>query len=55
MGGEADVVISDDGVGGATLRPGHGLAGRVAAAGGTFAVDSPAGGLTRIEVTLPCA
>jgi signal transduction histidine kinase len=57
-GGDVDVVISDDGVGGAVLSPGHGLAGlagRVAAAGGTLAVDSPAGGPTRIEVTLPCA
>jgi signal transduction histidine kinase len=52
------VVIADDGVGGAVQRPGHGLAGlagRVAAAGGTLSVDSPAGGPTRIEVTLPCA
>ncbi|GAB2481483.1 sensor histidine kinase [Promicromonospora xylanilytica] len=57
-GASVDVVISDDGVGGAVLSPGHGLAGlagRVAAAGGTLAVDSPAGGPTRIEVTLPCA
>jgi signal transduction histidine kinase len=57
-GDVVDVVISDDGVGGAVPRPGHGLAGlagRVAAAGGTLAVDSPAGGPTRIEVTLPCA
>lgn len=57
-GGIVDVVISDDGVGGAVLAPGHGLAGlagRVAAAGGTLVVDSPAGGPTRIEVTLPCA
>ena len=57
-GGVVDVTISDDGVGGAALSPGHGLAGlagRVAAAGGTLAVDSPAGGPTRIEVTLPCA
>lgn len=52
------VVVSDDGVGGARPRPGHGLAGlagRVAAAGGTLGVVSPAGGPTRIEVTLPCA
>ncbi|WP_165362684.1 sensor histidine kinase [Promicromonospora panici] len=51
------VTITDDGVGGAVQRPGHGLAGlsgRVAAAGGTLAVESPAGGPTRIEVTLPC-
>lgn len=52
------VTVGDDGVGGAQTRPGHGLAGlagRVAAAGGTLSVDSPAGGPTRIEVTLPCA
>ncbi|MFC8797583.1 sensor histidine kinase [Promicromonospora sp. NPDC057138] len=52
------VVIADDGVGGAAQQPGHGLAGlagRVAAAGGTLTVDSPTGGPTRIEVTLPCA
>lgn len=52
------VVIADDGVGGARPRPCHGLAGlagRVAAAGGTLGVVSPAGGPTRIEVTLPCA
>ncbi|MFD2795666.1 sensor histidine kinase [Promicromonospora vindobonensis] len=52
------VVISDDGVGGAVVSPGHGLAGlagRVAAAGGSLLVASPVGGPTRIEVTLPCA
>ncbi|MFI9485925.1 sensor histidine kinase [Promicromonospora sp. NPDC052451] len=52
------VVVCDDGVGGARPQAGHGLAGlagRVAAAGGTLTVDSPAGGPTRIEVTLPCA
>ncbi len=55
---EVHVTITDNGVGGAVLSPGHGLAGlagRVAAAGGTLAVDSPAGGPTRIEVNLPCA
>jgi signal transduction histidine kinase len=52
------VVVTDDGVGGAVSQPGHGLAGlagRVAAAGGTLGVVSPVGGPTRIEVTLPCA
>lgn len=52
------VVITDDGIGGALPRPGHGLAGltgRVAAAGGALTVDSPVGGPTRIEVTLACA
>ncbi|WP_285106773.1 histidine kinase [Promicromonospora sp. MEB111] len=58
---EADimrVVISDDGGGGAAPRPGHGLAGlagRAAAAGGALTIESPVGGPTRIEVTLPCA
>jgi signal transduction histidine kinase len=60
LGGDAvvHVAITDDGVGGAAPQPGHGLAGlagRVAAAGGTLTVDSPTGGPTRIEVTLPCA
>jgi signal transduction histidine kinase len=52
------VTITDNGVGGALPHPGHGLAGlsgRVAAAGGTLTIDSPTGGPTRIEVTLPCA
>lgn len=55
---EVRVEVTDDGVGGAVPRPGHGLAGltgRVAAAGGALTVDSPSGGPTRIEVTLPCA
>ncbi|MFD7307552.1 sensor histidine kinase [Promicromonospora sp. NPDC059942] len=55
--GDVHVVISDDGAGGAAPRPGHGLAGltgRAAAAGGALTIESPAGGPTRIEVTLPC-
>ena len=51
------VVVSDDGVGGAVVRRGSGLAGlrdRVAAHGGTFDVASPRGGGTRIEVAIPC-
>jgi len=49
--------ISDDGVGGAVLRRGSGLAGlrdRVAAHGGTLEVFSPRGEGTRIEVAIPC-
>ncbi|MFI2486333.1 sensor histidine kinase [Promicromonospora kroppenstedtii] len=56
-GPEIRVEITDNGRGGALPRPGHGLAGltgRVAAAGGTLTVDSPSGGPTRVEVTLPC-
>ena len=52
------LVVSDDGVGGAVAGSGSGLAGmadRVAAQGGTLAVDSPAGAGTRIAVELPCA
>jgi signal transduction histidine kinase len=51
------VSISDDGVGGAVVRRGSGLAGlrdRVVAHGGTLEIVSPHGGGTRIEVTIPC-
>ena len=49
--------VSDDGVGGATVRRGSGLAGlidRVAAHGGSLEIASPRGGGTRIEVAIPC-
>ena len=55
--GTLRVVVSDDGVGGAVVRRGSGLAGlrdRVAAHGGTFDVVSPQGGGTRIEAVIPC-
>ncbi len=51
-----DVVVSDDGDGGAVLTPGHGIAGldeRVRGLGGVLAVDSPAGGPTVISAHLP--
>jgi signal transduction histidine kinase len=51
------VTIADDGVGGAVVRRGSGLAGlkdRVAAHGGTFELVSPRGGGTRVEVAIPC-
>jgi len=50
------VLVTDDGGGGATVAAGGGLAGlaaRVAAIDGTFAVDSPAGGPTRVEAIIP--
>lgn len=50
------VTVSDDGVGGASLAKGHGLAGlddRVRAAGGVLAVDSPVDGGTRLTAALP--
>ncbi len=52
------LVVADDGIGGAKSAAGTGLAGmadRVAAQGGTLALDSPAGAGTRIAVELPCA
>jgi signal transduction histidine kinase len=52
------LVVADDGVGGASPVAGRGLAGmadRVAASGGTLAVESPSGAGTRIAVELPCA
>ncbi|MFC5338047.1 sensor histidine kinase [Leucobacter denitrificans] len=50
--------VEDDGIGGAELQPGGGLDGitnRVRAAGGTIQIDSPAGGPTAVEVSVPCA
>jgi signal transduction histidine kinase len=52
------LVVADDGVGGAAPDSGRGLAGmadRVAAQGGTLALESPPGAGTRIAVELPCA
>jgi signal transduction histidine kinase len=54
---ELDVVVADDGPGGADLAAGGGLDGlrrRVAALDGDLTVASPAGEGTRIEVRLPC-
>jgi signal transduction histidine kinase len=51
------IVVADDGVGGAHLAKGHGLAGladRVRALGGTLTVTSPVGGPTEIRADLPC-
>jgi signal transduction histidine kinase len=56
--GRLELEIRDDGRGGADARRGSGLQGmadRVAALDGTFVVDSPLGGGTRILVVLPCA
>ncbi len=52
------VVVEDDGVGGALVVPGHGLAGladRLRAVDGVLAVDSPRGGPTRTVAELPWA
>lgn len=50
--------VEDNGVGGARVQPGGGLDGimnRIVAAGGTPRLDSPAGGPTALEVSVPCA
>ncbi|MFK4114143.1 sensor histidine kinase [Microbacterium sp. NPDC006705] len=50
--------VEDNGVGGARVIPGGGLDGiinRITAAGGTTRLDSPAGGPTALEVSVPCA
>jgi signal transduction histidine kinase len=50
--------VEDNGMGGARILPGGGLDGisnRVAAAGGTSLLVSPAGGPTSLEVSVPCA
>ncbi|WP_349897148.1 sensor histidine kinase [Parafrigoribacterium soli] len=53
-----DLVITDDGRGGADILDGHGLAGlheRLRGIGGTLDVQSPAGGPTVISAQLPIA
>ena len=54
--GELRIVVSDDGCGGADPAGGSGLvglAGRIGALDGTFAVHSPIGGPTVVTATLP--
>lgn len=56
LGGVVVVVVTDNGVGGASLSRGHGLAGladRLAGVDGTLTVTSPAGGPTQITATIP--
>jgi signal transduction histidine kinase len=55
-GGDVEVVVRDNGVGGAVISPGGGLAGlrdRVAELGGTLAVHSPPGAGTTVRATIP--
>ncbi|MFS0866496.1 sensor histidine kinase [Microbacterium sp. 179-B 1A2 NHS] len=50
--------VEDNGIGGATVAPGGGIDGimnRIVAAGGTARLDSPVGGPTALEVSVPCA
>jgi signal transduction histidine kinase len=56
-GRRLSIAVHDNGVGGAHLAKGHGLAGladRVLAIGGTLTVTSPHGGPTEIHADLPC-
>ena len=57
IGEQVHLLVVDDGVGGADSAVGSGLRGiadRVAAAGGSMHVHSPAGRGTRLELELPC-
>ena len=52
------VQVSDDGVGGANVNAGSGIAGlrdRVGGVDGTLEITSPAGGPTTLAVEMPCA
>lgn len=54
--GDALAEISDNGIGGASIAKGHGLAGlneRIQGTDGTLTVTSPAGGPTQIRVRIP--
>ena len=54
--GAAVLQVTDDGVGGAAVAKGHGLAGlvyRLSGVDGALAVSSPAGGPTRVTATVP--
>lgn len=54
--GRLAIVVSDDGIGGAHVAKGHGLAGladRVHANGGSLTVTSPEGGPTEIRAEIP--
>jgi signal transduction histidine kinase len=54
--GRLRIVVSDDGIGGAHVAKGHGLAGladRVRANGGSLTVASPDGGPTEIRAEIP--
>ncbi|GAA5031620.1 histidine kinase [Microbacterium fluvii] len=57
-GGMLWAKVEDNGIGGAQIAAGGGLDGianRVLGVGGTFRLDSPVGGPTTVEVSVPCA
>ncbi|WP_051571089.1 sensor histidine kinase [Cryptosporangium arvum] len=47
------VTVTDDGIGGAAIRPGHGLAGLGQRLGGRLALTSPVGGPTTLVARIP--
>jgi signal transduction histidine kinase len=56
-GGQAVIVVTDDGIGGADTELGSGLRGladRVEALDGVLRVWSPPGGGTRLRAEIPC-
>ena len=56
VGAVVVIAVTDDGVGGASLARGHGLAGladRLAGVDGTLTVTSPTGGPTQLTATIP--
>jgi signal transduction histidine kinase len=56
--GTVEIVVEDNGIGGARVEQGSGLRGladRVEALGGRLTIDSPSGGGTRIVGEIPCA
>ena len=56
VGAVVVIAVTDDGVGGASLARGHGLAGladRLAGVDGTLTITSPAGGPTQLTATIP--
>jgi signal transduction histidine kinase len=57
QGSKLHIEVSDDGRGGATAKPGGGIAGliqRIGSVDGRLSLRSPAGGPTVIKVVLPC-
>jgi signal transduction histidine kinase len=58
MEGTLDLIVSDDGCGGADPAMGSGLRGlvdRLSALGGSLEIDSPPGSGTRLHAVIPCA
>ena len=58
VGGVVVIAVTDNGVGGASLSRGHGLAGladRLAGVDGSLTVTSPSGGPTQVTATIPAA